>query len=167
MVLQLSSSLSMAIVVMNTSIKNDFATSISHIHFINHPLTKMVHHAALITSTEVELFAIRCSINQACNKENVSKIIIITDFIHTARKIFDSKSHPYQIHTMAILSKLCCFFAISQENSIKFWECPSHLNWRLHKVIDKDLILCLPILAKSLGIITRKSTATTSSTSGR
>ena len=46
---------SMAIIVMNASIKNDFATSISHIHFINHSLTKMVHHAAFITSTEVEL----------------------------------------------------------------------------------------------------------------
>ena len=39
---------------------------------------------------------------------------------------------------MAILSELHCFFAISQENSIKFWECPSCLNWRLHQAIDKN-----------------------------
>ena len=68
----------------------------------------------------------------------MSKIIIVTNSIHAARKIFDSKSHPYQIHTTAILSELCCFFAISQKNSIKFWEYPSRLNWRLHKAIDKD-----------------------------
>ena len=129
---------------MDASIKNDIATSISHIHFVDHSLTKMVHHAAFITSTEVELFTIRCGINQACNKENMSKIIIITDSIHAARKIFNSKSHPYQIHTMAILSRLHRFFAISQENSIKFWECSSHLNWRLYKAIDKNSKLFNP-----------------------
>ena len=144
MVLQSSSLPSIAIIVMDASIKNDIATSISHVHFINHPLTKMVHHAAFITSTEVELFTIRCGINQACNKENMSKIIIITDSIHAARKIFNSKSHPYQIHTIAILSRLHRFFAISQKNSIKFWECSSHLNWKLHKAIDKNSKLFNP-----------------------
>jgi len=76
----------------------------------------------------VELFAIRCSINQACIKEGVSKIIIVTDSIHAAKKIFNSKSHPYQSHTMAILSELRCFFETNQENSIAFWECPSCLK---------------------------------------
>ena len=123
---------------MDASIKNDIATSILHVHLVDHPLTKTVHHATFVTSTEAELFAIRCGINQACNKESMSKIIIVTDSIHTVKKIFDSKSHPYQIHTMAILSKLRRFFAISQENSIEFWEFPSHLNWRLHQAIDKD-----------------------------
>jgi len=113
MVLQLSSSPYMAIIVMDASIKNDIATSISHVHLVDHPLTKTVHHAAFVTSTEAELFAIRCSINQACNKESMFKIIIITDSIHIAKKIFDSKSHSYQIHTTAILSELHCFFAIS------------------------------------------------------
>ena len=120
MVLQLSSSPYMAIIVTDASIKNDIATSILHVHLVDHLLTKMVHHAAFVTSTEAELFTIRCSINQAYNKESMSKIIIVTDSIHTAKKIFDSKSHPYQIHTMAILSKLHRFFAISQENSIEF-----------------------------------------------
>ena len=78
-------------------------------------------------------------------KENVSKIIIVTNSIHIVRKIFNSKSHPYQIHTTAILSKLCHFFAISQENSIEFWECPSCLNQRLHKAIDKDSKLFNPL----------------------
>jgi len=137
-VLQSSSSPSMAIIVTDASIKNIIATFISHVHLVDHPLIKTVHHAAFVTSTEVELFTIRYSINQACNKENVSKIIIVTDSIHTVRKIFDSKSHSYQIHTTAILSELCCFFVISQENFIKFWEYSSYLNWRLHKAIDKN-----------------------------
>jgi len=118
----------MAIIVMDASIKNDIAIFILHVHLVDHPLIKMVHYTAFVTSTEAELFAIRYGINQACNKENVSKIIIVTNSIYAARKIFNSKSHPYQIHITAILSELCCFFAISQENSIEFWECPSRLN---------------------------------------
>jgi len=85
----------MALVITDASIKNDIATSISHIHSANQPFIKTVHHAVFITSMEAELFAIRYSINQACIKENVSKIIIVTNSIHAAKKIFDSKLHPY------------------------------------------------------------------------
>ena len=106
MVLRNSSSLHIALVITDASIKNNIATSISHIHIANHPLTKTVHHAVFVTSMEAELFTIRCSINQACTKENVSKVIIVTDSIHAANKIFDSKSHPFQSHTAAILSEL-------------------------------------------------------------
>ena len=106
MVLQSSSSPSTAIVVTDASIKNDIATSISHVHLVNHPLTKIVHHAVFVTSTEAELFAIRCGINQACTKENVSKIVVVTNSIYAVKKIFNSKSHLYQIYIMAILSKL-------------------------------------------------------------
>jgi len=99
MVFQISSSPSTALVITDASIKNDIATSISHIHLANHPLIKTVHHAVFITSTEAELFAIRCGINQACIKEGVSKIIVVTDSIHAVKKIFDSKSHSYQSYT--------------------------------------------------------------------
>ena len=138
MVLCTSSLPHTALVVIGASIKNNIATSISHVHIANHPLTKTVHHATFITSMEAELFAIRCSINQACIKENVSKIIIVTDSIHTAKKIFDSKSHLFQSHTAAILSELQGFFNSSHDNSIEFWECPSCLKWRFHKDINKD-----------------------------
>ena len=92
--------------IMNASIKHNIATSISHVHIANHPLIKTVHHALFVTSTEAELFAIRCGINQACSIDSVSKIIVITDSIHAAKKIFDSEFHPYQLHSAAILSKL-------------------------------------------------------------
>ena len=95
-----------ALIVTDASIKNDIATSILHIHQANHPLIKTVHHAAFITSSEAELFAIRYGINQACNKEDVSKIFVITDSIHAAKNIFNSFSHSYQLHSMAILSEL-------------------------------------------------------------
>ena len=127
-----------AIVVTDASVKNDIATSISHIHSFNQPLIKTVHYATFITSIEAELFAIRCGINQACSTENISKIIVVTDFIHAARKIFDDKSNPYQIHSTAVLQELRHFFSAGQENFIEFWECPSCLRWILHKSVDKE-----------------------------
>ena len=98
----------------------------------------MVHQAAYVTSTDVELFAIRCSINQAYSKNNISKIIVVTDSIHTAKKIFESSPHPYQLYMTSILQELRRFFTKNQNNSIKFWEYPSHLNWKLHQVVNKD-----------------------------
>ena len=106
MVLCNSSLPNLALVITDASIKNNIAMSISHIHSVNRPLIKTVHHASFVTSTEAELFAIRCGINQACSIENVSKIIIVMDSIHMAKKIFNSESYPFQIHTSAILSEL-------------------------------------------------------------
>ena len=128
MTIQASMSPHVAIVVSDVSIKNDIATSISYIHICVQPLVKTVHHVAFVTSTEAELFAIRCGINQACNKENISKVIVITDSIHVAKKIFDTKSHLYQIYTLVILNELRQFFTRCQDNHIKFWECPSQLR---------------------------------------
>ena len=96
---------------------------------VGKPLTQMVHYAVNIMSTEAELFAIRCSINQTLHFNNISKIIIITNSIHAAHKIFDSLVHPYQILSAAILLDLRIFFNSHINNSIEFWKCPSHLNW--------------------------------------
>jgi len=60
MVIESSSFPSTAIIVTDTSIKNDIAISISHTHTHDKPIAKTVHHAVHITSTEAELFAIRC-----------------------------------------------------------------------------------------------------------
>jgi len=127
---------SIAIVVSDASIKNDIATSISHMHISNQPLIKTLHHAAFVTGTEAEMFAIRCGINQATSKTNISKIVIITDSIHAAKRIFDLSSHLFQNQSVAILEDLHHFFSKDLNNSIKFWECPSCLNWHLHKAID-------------------------------
>ena len=138
MVLRYSSNPHTAIVITDASIKNNTATSISHIHLANHPLIKTVHHASFVTSMEAELFAIRCGINQACSIGNISKIVVVTHSIHMAKKIFDYSSHPFQIHSAAILSELQSFFSSNNSNSIEFWECLSKLRWRFHHNVNKD-----------------------------
>jgi len=112
---------------MDASIKNNVATPISHTHIHNKPVTKNLHYVVNVTSIEAKLFAIRYSINQAISHNSVSKIIIVTDSIHAAKKIFDPISHSYQVHTSSILKELQTFFSCHQENSIKFWECSSLL----------------------------------------
>jgi len=138
MVIESSLSQSTAIITTDASIKNNIATSISHMHISNQPLTKTIHHTAFVTSVEAELFAIRCGINQASAKKSISKIIVITNSIHVTKKIFDPMSHPFQIHVIAILEKLCYFFSRNSNNAIEFWESPSHLNWHLHKAVDHE-----------------------------
>ena len=138
MALRNSSIPNTALVITDASIKKDIATSVAHIHSTDRPLIKTVHHASFVTSSEAELFAIRCGINQACSLNNVSKIVVVTDSIHVAKKIFDPGSHPFQIHSVAILSTLRHFFASNEFNTIEFWECPSKLKWKLHHEVDKD-----------------------------
>ena len=106
MVLKSSSSLSVVIIATDVSIKNNVATSITHIHIHDKSLTKMIHHTVHITSTEAELFAIRYSINQSTCLNNVSKIIVVTDSIYTVKKIFDPSVYLYQVQLAAILSDL-------------------------------------------------------------
>ena len=138
MTLQCSSDPHTALVITDASIKKDIATSISHIHSFNRLIIKTVHHASFVTSMEAELFAIRCGINQASAIDNASKIIVVTDSIHTAKRIFDYDAHPYQIYSAAILKELRSFFSAHESNSIEFWECPSKLRWKLHSEVDKD-----------------------------
>jgi len=98
------------IVIIDTNVKNDVATSILHMHIHNCPIIKTFYHVVHVTSTEAELFTIRCGINNTIHCKDISKIIVITDAIHVAKRIFDPSSHPYQIHATSILKELCEFF---------------------------------------------------------
>ena len=144
-VIELSLSQSIAIVTTDDSIKNNIVTFISHMHISNQSLIKTLHHTAFVISSEAELFTIRCSINQASSKENIFKIIVITDSVHIVKKIFDSSSHPLQIQAMAILEELCQFFSRDPNNLIVFWECSSCLNWHLHKAVNLEMKVSNPI----------------------
>jgi len=107
-------------------------------HTFNNPIIKTVHHVVHVIGTEAELFAIRCSINQALKFDNVLKVIVITNSIHAVKKIFEPTVHPYQVQSVTILSNLHKFFRCHKNNSIKFWECPSCLKWHLYNKVNKE-----------------------------
>ena len=138
MVLKNSSSPSIAIIISDMSIKNNVATSITHIYTSDKPLMKTIYYAVHVTSTEVELFTIRCGINQSLSVNNIFKIVVITDSIYEVKKIFDLSVHPYQTQLVAILLDLYKFLNCCEINSIEFWECPSHLKWHLHNKVGKE-----------------------------
>ena len=113
-----SENLSHALVITDTNIKNNMATSIVHVHICNRPVTKTLYHIVNVNSMEAELFTIRCSINQAINSMGILKIIIITDSIHTAKK--------YSIY-------YCIYF--------KFIQCPSFINFKSSLYLIKTIQL--------------------------
>jgi len=60
-----------AIIVLDVSIKNNIVTLIAHIHTHNSSIIKIIHHITNVISTEAELFAIRCRINQVVQLSNI------------------------------------------------------------------------------------------------
>ena len=113
-----------------------------------------------VLSTEAKLFIISYSINQAINTDNISKINVIMDSLHLAKKIFDPSLHPYQSHSNFVLKELCNFFTQNQENTIEFWKCPSHSKWHLHNIVDKNtksFNSILLLLCKQLWDFSKKS----------
>lgn len=126
------------IAIADTSIKNNIVTAVSHIFSNCGKLSKKVHHAVNVTTTEAELFAIRSTINQSCQVTNANKIIIITDAIYAAKKIFDSLAHPYQLQAIKAAQCLRNFFNKDPNNMVEFWECPRKLAWPPHVEVDKE-----------------------------
>ena len=84
--IELSGVLTQALIITDNSVKNNITTSISYIHIHDKLIIKTLYHASNIMSTETELFAIRCGINQATNSENISRIIVIIDSFHARKK---------------------------------------------------------------------------------
>jgi len=157
----------MVIVVSDTSIKNNVATSITHIHLFNSPLKKMLHHAIGITSTEAELFALRCGINQAVQTPGSSCIIVITDALHVVQKFFDSSIHLYQLQANPKTSKSSLMSTqrtlLNSGTALVTKSGTYMLRW-IRK--QKNSILFHSILAKHHGNSARKRSVTTSSKNG-
>jgi len=114
-----------ALIVTDAGIKNDVAMSIAHIYVHDKPIIKIIHHVVNITLSKVKIFAIRYGINQAINILEISKIVVIIDLIHIAKRIFDLSIYLFQIHLVSIFKELRKFFLLNANNSIEFWECPS------------------------------------------
>ena len=109
-----------AVIVLDTSIKNNITTSISYIHTYNSPVIKTIYHTINVTSTKAELFVIRYGLNQAIWLSSIKYIIVITNSIHTVKKIFDSSVHPYQIQTLSISKEIREFFERNHHDFLEF-----------------------------------------------
>jgi len=81
--------------LLSVILTNSIAISIVYIYLLLNPIKKTIHHAVNIMSTEAELFAIRCGINQAIQIPNVIHIIVIINAIYAAHCIFNSLIYLY------------------------------------------------------------------------
>jgi len=72
----------------------------------------------------------------AMEEENVHNIIVITNSIVIAKKIFESKTDPLQNMFILVTSAINSFFRKDSRNKIQFWFCPSKAKWPKHKLVD-------------------------------
>jgi len=77
------------------SVKNNIVTLVLYIRRGYEIIAKTVHYVINVSSTETELFTIRCSISQVSKIQDVICIVVITDTIHVAKHIFDTSIHPH------------------------------------------------------------------------
>ena len=90
-------------------------------------------------SVEAELMAIQLGLISATEKENVHNIILITDSIVAAKKIFKSKIDLLQNIFILVISAVNSFFKRDGRNKIQFQFCPSKAKWPKHQLIDDQV----------------------------
>jgi len=122
----------------DASVKNNIATSVTHIQKEQALITKAIYHAMNILPTEAELFTIRCGISQAVYINDITNIVVVTDAIPTAQKIFDISYYLFQLYSIAIFQDLRAFFSKNPRNSITFENCPSDDKWPPHQLVNKE-----------------------------
>jgi len=62
------------LIITDASVKNNVATLVSYIHRDQEIITKIIHHATNINSTEAKLFAIRYGINYTTHLQDINHI---------------------------------------------------------------------------------------------
>ena len=67
--------------------------------------------------------------------------IVITNSIHTTKRIFDLSIYPYQTQIAFISKEIRYFFESNHCNSMEFWNCPSQDKWLLHDKKTKNFNL--------------------------
>jgi len=99
------------IVVTDASTKRGLhAVSVAH-GWRNKSLVFNSEHTAVNVSSEAETFAIRSGISKATALEGINQIIVTTDSIQCAQKLFDTSNHSLQGHTIAMSYCLRAFFS--------------------------------------------------------
>jgi len=89
-----------------------------------------------VTLIEAELMAIHLGLIPTIEEENVHNIIVITNSIAAAKKMFESKTDPLQNMFIPVTLAINSFFRKDGRNKIQFWFCPSKTKWPKHKLID-------------------------------
>jgi len=119
--------------------KSQVATAVAHIWSENSIVQCLQANSINVTSIEAELMAIRLGLIPTMEEENVHNIIVITDSIAAAKKVFESKTDPLQNMFILVTLAIDSFFRKDGRNKIQFWFCPSKAKWPKHKLVDDQV----------------------------
>jgi len=98
---------------------------LQHIWTDNSIVQRLQVNSINVISIEAELMAVRLGLIPAMEEENIHDIIVITDSIATAKKIFEFKTDPLQNMFIPVTLAIDSFFRKDGRNKIQFWFCPS------------------------------------------
>jgi len=135
------------LIILDVSVKNSIATSISYIHRGQEIITKSIYYTMNIIFFEVKLFTIKYSIYYTTQLQNVSWIVVITHAISAARRIFDSFIYLHQLHFIIISKDFRVFFNKNSNNLIMFWDCLSSIKRFSYLIVDKSQNISRSILS--------------------
>ena len=96
-----SSNFYSTVIIANASIKNNITSSVLHIISNCRNLSKEVHHIVNVTTTEAELFSIRCSITQAYQIFDLMptrSLLLLISFIWPNKYLTHQQSFPNTIN---------------------------------------------------------------------
>ena len=128
------------VIIANRGIKkSQVATTVVHIWTNNSIVWHLQVNSINVTSIEAKLMAICLGLILAIKEENIHNIIVITDSIAAAKKIFESKTNPLQNMFILVTLAINSFFRKDNRNKIQFWFCPSKAKWPKHKLIDNQV----------------------------
>ena len=91
-----------------------------------------------ISLMEAEIFAIKYSIGQVSQIQDITCIVVITDTIHVAKCILNTSIHSHKLYTIIISSDLGNFFNRNVNNSISFWDCSSNDKQPPYLLVNKE-----------------------------
>ena len=139
--------------------KSHVATAVTYIWSDNSIIQCLQVNSINVTSVEAKLMAIHLGLIPAMDKKNIHDIIVITNSITTAKKIFESRSNPLQNIYIPVISAVNSFFRKGSRNKIQFWFCPSKAKWPKHQLIDDQVKAdnCTPVFpSKESHLFSRK-----------
>jgi len=76
------------LVITDASLKDNKVVTVAYV-YKDRDIHKIKQYTMNVTTTESDLFAIRCGITRALSWQNTNYIIVITDIVYAAKKIFD------------------------------------------------------------------------------
>ena len=104
------------LIISNTNIKNNITTVVLHIQREYEIIIKTIHHTINIMFTR----AMRYSISQVFQAQDIIYIAVIINVILATKRIFDMFLHLYQLYFITISSDLRKFFNKNFNNTISF-----------------------------------------------